>query len=366
MAPNFRSCPECSTRNRLDKEFCVKCGESLEGVPAGDPAEAAKGKPGFLVSAGDSYRSPIVPVGLVLLTIGIGVLGWQNLNQAPPPATVAGPPPARPQVSLPPVIVIPMDPGVSDYTSGMAALRAGDFTSAVRFLRQAVAAAGSQAEYHLGLALALEAAGVTAESLAEFERATELNRGNARYVSEWAKALNRAGRIPEAIRAYESSLIVNPENLADMREVANLYLRSNDFARARPHLEKIVRLQPDDLTPKQSLGRVLEAARDLEGAAKQYRDILTAMPTAALTRAVLSDLLMRQNRPDEAVRVLDEGLSLDADAAILYREKGRIFDRQGKSAAAVGAYREYLKRAPGASDVRLFTTRIEQLSTIGE
>lgn len=51
MKPNFRTCPQCSTGNRLDKEFCVKCGEPLEGVKAGDPNEAPKkGKPGIFLS----------------------------------------------------------------------------------------------------------------------------------------------------------------------------------------------------------------------------------------------------------------------------------------------------------------------------
>ncbi len=370
MAANFRTCPQCSTRNRLDKEFCVKCGEPLEGIKAGDPAatlvgpgKPKKSKPGFFVrDAGDQGQSPLVPLAFVILTLGVAFAAWRTVQDATATTTTASPA-AAPQVqpSVPVAVAVAMAPGVQAYTAGMAALRAGNFPEAVRWLRQAVAEA-NRADYRLGLAEALEKSGVTAEALAEYQSAASLDRGNVRYTAEWAKALNRAGRHTEAIRTYEMALRIDGENLANLREVANLQFKVNDFAGARPHLEKIVQLQPDDLVPKQTLARALEAVRDLEGAARQYRDILTAMPNADLTRALLSDNLIKQNRPDEALQLLDEGLRADANAAVLHREKGRILDRQGRNAEAVAAYREYVRLSPGATDIRAFIARIEQLS----
>jgi tetratricopeptide (TPR) repeat protein len=368
MAANFRTCPQCSTRNRLDKEFCVKCGEPLEGVKAGDPTAAAakKGKPGFQFSEeGEEAKSPLVALVFFALTIGVGFAAWrtiQNADAAAPPTLGSGPAP-RAQASLPPGTPKPMDPGVKAYTDGMAALRSGDLVTAVKLLREAVAAA-NRADYHLGLADALEKSGATAEALSEYEAAASLGSNNARFAGEWAKALNRAGRYTESIKAYEAALQIEPDNLANLREVANLHLRSNDFAKARPYLESVVRLQPDDLAPKQNLARALEANRDLDGAAQLYREILTSMPGADLSRALLSEVLMKQNKPEEALQLLDEGLKLDPNAATMYRERGRILDRQGRNAEAVAAYQEYARLSPGASDLRAFTARIEQLSAM--
>ena len=365
MASNFRTCLQCSTRNRLDKEFCVKCGESLEGVSAGDPAAAKKAKPGFLVSIeGEEAQSPLIPLVFVILTLGVVFAAWRTIQSGD--AASAAPLPVRPataQPTIPASAPVPMNPGVKAYADGMAALRGGDFTTAIRLLREAVAAA-NRADYRLGLADALEKSGSTTEALAEYEAAAGLDTTSARYVAEWAKALNRAGRYTEAIRAYGVALQLQPENLANLRELAGLHLKSNDFAAARPYLETIVRLQPDDLAPKQNLARALEATRDLDGAARQYRDILTAMPNADLTRALLSDVLMKQSRPDEALQLLEEGLKIDPNAAIMYREKGRILDRRGRNAEAIRAYQEYVRLSPGASDIRAFTARIEQLTTV--
>ena len=367
MASNFRTCPQCSTRNRLDKEFCVKCGEPLEGVKAGDPAAAGKkGKPGFQVSEeGEETQSPLVPLVFVILTLGVAFAAWRTIQNAEATTTtpVAAAPVAQP--SLPAAAQTQMAPGVEAYTAGMAALRAGDYVNATRLFREAIAAA-NKADYRLGLAEALEKSGFTNDALAEYETAAGLDTANVRYTSEWAKALNRAGRNPEAIRVYDAALQMEGDNLANLREVANLHIKANEIGRARPYLERIVRLQPDDLAPKQNLARALEATRDLDGAAKQYRDILGAMPDADLSRALLSDILMKQNKPDEALQLLEEGLKLDANSAIMYREKGRILDRQGNKADAVLAYQQYVRLAPGATDIMAFTARIEQLSASAE
>lgn len=367
MKPNFRTCPQCSTRNRLEKEYCVKCGESLEGVAAGDPAEEAakKSKPGFFVSEeGAEARSPLFALVLFLGALGAAYGAFQVLRstEATPPATAA--PVPRAQASLPPPVAVPKGPGAEDYTAGMTALRAGDFATATRLLRQAVAAAGTQAEFHLALAEALEGSGLQAEALAEFEAAANLPPTNVRYVAERAKALGRAGRDADAIAVYESAVLLDDTNVGNLKELASLHMKGGDFARARPHLERVVALEPDDLAPKQSLARALEAARDLDGAAKQYRDILTALPTADLPRTLLADILYRQSKPDEALALLDEGLRLDAGAVNLVREKGRVFDRQKRYAEAVAAYSDYVQRAPGASDAATFKTRIEQLKAL--
>jgi predicted Zn-dependent protease len=141
-------------------------------------------------------------------------------------------------------------------------------------------------------------------------------------------------------------------------------MRANNFAAARPYLERIVRQQPDDLLPKQDLARAMEATNDLQGAAAQFREILTAMPSAEVSRTLLSEVYMKDNRSAEALAVLDEGLAANASSAALLREKGRIHDRLGDNARAIAAYTEYLRLAPTAPDARVFRDRVEQLTAI--
>jgi tetratricopeptide (TPR) repeat protein len=360
MKPNFRICPQCSTRNRLDKEFCVKCGEPLEGVSAGDPS---KPEASFFVS-GEEERSTLIPLVAFVLLLIVALSAWRYIQQTGLPAAPESTNRAitRPVENPPPATPVPAGPGVDDYTAGVAALRSGDYQTAVTRLRAATAAVPSQADYRLAFGEALEKSGSPQEGLAEYQTAAELQPGSARHTGEWAKALNRAGLYTDAIRVYGTSLDINPDNLANLREVVNLQIRTNNLAGARAYLERIVQLQPDDLLPKQNLARALEATTDLKGAALQYREILVAMPNAEVSRAQLSEVLMKDSLSAEAMQVLDEGLALNPASSALYREKGRIHDRLGDNLAAIAAYREYLRLAPTAPDARVFRDRVEQLS----
>jgi len=361
MKSNSRTCPQCSTRNRLEREFCVKCGEPLAAVPQDEVASPpGKGKAGIVVLGDRDFQSPVVPAVLLGLTVIVAIAGWQYLraNPAPPlPQTASRPEPVTPApVATPPVGT----PGVEEYSAGIAALRAGDFTNAVRLLREAVQLA-DRSDYRAGLAEALEKAGDTDASLDEYERAARQGPGNARYAAEWARALNRAGRTVDAVRAYDVALGMDANNVALLREVSGLLLKSPTIERAGPYLQRIIQLQPEDLVPKQDLARVLEASNDLNGAAEQYRGILTLMPLAHLVRSQLAEVLFKQNKPADALALLDEGLRDNAGAALLHRERGRVLDRMGRDQEAVVAYREYLRLSPAAADARTFRDRIAQL-----
>ena len=366
MKPNFRTCPQCATRNRLDKEFCVKCGEPLEGIQAGDASSSPKkGKPGIFVSqAGDeAQQSPLVPLVLVLITLGVGFAALQVVRAPEEAAPVAGPTIPKVQPSLPSTSVrSSCGPGQEAYTAGQSALRAGDFQAAVNSFREAVAAA-NLVDYRLALAEALEKAGNMGGALSEYEAAVGLDGANARNVSEWAKALDRAGRYSDAVRVYETALRLDGNNLANLRAISNVLAKTDNLARARPFREKLVELDPEDLVAKQDLARSLEATNDWAPAIKQYRDVLQAMPAADLSRSSLAEIYMKQNRPNDALAALDEGLKLNLASALLHREKGRVFDRLGRTAEAITEYQQFLKfAAPGAPDTQVFVQRIAELS----
>src|SRR2546426_10614839 len=79
MKGDFRVCPACSTRNKPKWEFCARCGESLQGIPLGEPApvEAAREEDDQTVS---SAAFPWV-TGLGLLAFGalaVAVTVWSE------------------------------------------------------------------------------------------------------------------------------------------------------------------------------------------------------------------------------------------------------------------------------------------------
>jgi tetratricopeptide (TPR) repeat protein len=366
MKSNFRICPQCSTRNRLDKEFCVKCGEPLEGVKAGDAAAAppgSKAKPGFVLSEDDQGQNPIVPFLIVLAALGVAFAGWVRLQNAPaPPPPPTAVPLTQASVPAPRESGSTPTPGADAYAAGQGALRNGNLPEAVAAFRLAVEAAGDNGLYRFALADALYRSGEMNDALAEYEAAVQRDSRNVRYATDWARALGRAGRSTDAVAVYETVISMAPDDADALRSLANIHLRSMEPVKARPYLERLAGLLPNDPTQKIDLGRVLEGANDLVGAAAQYQAALAISPGIHLARTNLAEVYMKQNRGAEAIAVLDEGIRANAAEPVLYREKGRVMDRLGRNQEAVAAYREYVRLAPNASDIRVFTDRIAELS----
>jgi hypothetical protein len=85
MKGDFLVCPACGARNKPKWEFCARCGESLQGVPPGEPepAEAA-------VVEDEPVPISALPwlTGLGFLAFGalaVAVWGWSKQG-APAPA----------------------------------------------------------------------------------------------------------------------------------------------------------------------------------------------------------------------------------------------------------------------------------------
>lgn len=360
MAANFRICPKCGVRNRLDKEFCVSCGEPLEGVATGDPAAAVAtaGAPADIEGGN--------PIGLAvsaLLLLVVGVWGWRTVSTAAEPEAnqQAFSMPAAPQ-NLPAPSVRPDLPGAADYAAGVAALNQGNLQVALERLRAATAAAPQNGEYHSALARALERSGAPAsEYLEEFASGAAQAPTNARLSAEYARALGRAGRNADALRVWAQAISIDATNASFLRDAVIAHMKINDHAGARPYLERIVELDPADLGPRQDLAKVMESAGDVAGAIGIYRQILTDLPVAHISRVLLSEALMKQGRPAEALQTLDAGMALDANSGLLHREKGRVLDRMGRIPEAIASYNEYLRLTPAANDVATIRARIADL-----
>ena len=72
-AGEVRICPSCQTRNKAKWEFCVRCGESLQGVRLGEGAAGAA--PAAVEAETDGVPFPwISVVGALLALVGAAAL----------------------------------------------------------------------------------------------------------------------------------------------------------------------------------------------------------------------------------------------------------------------------------------------------
>lgn len=124
----------------------------------------------------------------------------------------------------------------------------------------------------------------------------------------------------------------------------------NDTARAC--LENAVRLAPGDVRWTYSLGALLQALGDFEGAEARLARAQELRPDDPAIRLRLGEAKLQLGRPDEARKAFEAALAAPAAAAAAHFGLGRVALAQGDARAAAEHFEAALKSQPGASEIR--------------
>lgn len=357
-------CPACETRNKAKWEFCVRCGESLQGVGVSDEAPSkASGE----AAGGDAVvieeRSSLATGFFLLLmaVVVVGVVMWVQRSQAPDTVveTTAFQIPTVPP-SLPTASAAPVSPAEADSQAGQRLLAQGNAAAAAQAFARAVEKAPGDPQLRSLYAQALFQSGQREEALRHFEEAARLS-PQLSYRLGFAAALNLAGRNQEAIEQYERVLAQEPREQQALKELGSLYNRMNRFEEGVTYLTRAAEVNPGDLALLQDLAWAHEARGNLDQAAETYRQVLTAAQTAAVSRARLAEVLLKQQKPEEALAVVEEGLLRNPAVPLLRRARASLLERSGRIAEAIAEYRAYARIAPNPDDARMVTERANLL-----
>ncbi|HXK12087.1 MAG TPA: tetratricopeptide repeat protein [Vicinamibacteria bacterium] len=351
-------CPACQTRNRSAWEFCVRCGESLEGAKPAAPqapnavrAEAPEG--GTPADLASFYL-----VLMFAILFGTVALACRNLASQPPP------PPPSPGVyafggpPAPPPPASPLPSADSDAQKGQRLLSQGRAAEALPFLEKAAAADPSNADLRQLIGQALWQTGDRERALDRYSEAARLAPG--RYRLSYGQTLDSIGRTAEATSEMEAVLAAQPGNTTAQEILARTYYGAGEYAKALPLLEALAS-RTHDLVVLQQLGYAADKAGDRDRAAAAYRVVLASDPTATVARSLLADSLASAGRKDDAVAVLQEGVQRSPNAPVFHQHLGILLEQLGRSAEAAAAYREYARLAPNAPDAADLAARADRL-----
>ena len=357
--PDFRVCPNCGARNKVKWEFCVKCSESLQGVPLGGATASAAETTPAADDAGEGIPWGTVASAIIGLTLAVGAYKMFNEpSPAPPPElfTVGTIPP-----SLPPVQErLPKGAGQEEYEDGLRRLNANDPAGAAAHFARAVAAASGNHVYRHAYAVALWQSGAKTESISEYRNALRVAPDNPTYRFNLAKALASIGRNTEALAEYETLIRRGGNHLDALQEAARL-LADSDPARAQDFLRRVAVARPGDAVLKQQLASMLEKSGDTEAATRMYSEILGQNPGAHITRGLLAEIQLKRGQPDEAVALFRSGLTQYPDVPLLHRGLASALERSGAVTEAINEYREYARLAPNAPDAQQLRERADRL-----
>jgi len=342
-----RVCPACGTRNKPTWSICAGCGETLpDGV-----AQPARVAPQFHDKSESRFSA--ASIALVLVVVVAGYFAYRSLSSSKPGASaaVATAPAAgaAPRAAGAAAPAQGAAPDASTYLRGSGLLAAGDAVGAVPLLAQAVSEQPGNARVRYSYASALYLAGSREEAVGHYQTAAQLAPQTTVYRADLARALHAQGRTEDAVVEFEAAVAISPRDQTLLREFAQALNAVGQTERATAILKRVAN-EDGNLTAQRQLAQSLERSGDLQGAEQGYRGVLDALPLEHISRGRLAEVLMRQERADEAIALLQDGISLDPAAAILQRNLGSILERAGNLREAAAAYREYARLAPSEPD----------------
>jgi serine/threonine-protein kinase len=162
-----------------------------------------------------------------------------------------------------------------------------------------------------------------------------------------AAVLESQGRFDDALAVSERALHVDPDNYFAWYFKAETLRHARRYQEARSALAEAARRFPRERIFVDELGCV-EYEQGNDVAAEQAFERSIAMePDTVMTYANLSATLMRQNRSDEAARVLQRGLQIRPSAK-LYGNLGNVLFLRGDYIGAAAAFENAVSPTHGA------------------
>ena len=154
----------------------------------------------------------------------------------------------------------------------------------------------------------------------------------------------------ESIALLEKALALDPQFALAHARIGYVYaVRMGQGEKARPYLDKALAMA-DRLGEKDRLfitAWQTNAAHDPGRAIEVYRDLIARYPMETEAYQRLNWVLQTQNRNEEALQVIRQGLLTDPDWKDLHNALGTVCMRLGRNEEALAAYQRYIQLAPG-------------------
>ena len=241
----------------------------------------------------------------------------------------------------------------------------GDSVAAQHAIGRAVLLAPEDADLHFQRAGFLLAEHKLDEAQAALARSIHLDPNQfSAYIMQAQMAIGRSD-IDEAERLQRSAARLSPDHAWVKTLEGMIALRRGDGARAQALLTRASAQMPDDLQVLYALGFAHLNQRQFAFAEQVFRKIIERMPAMHGLRGLLADVLLQQQRPDEALEVLQPLLDDPATATpALKRMTAELELAMGRHETAIQHLREALSEDP--RDARAWSIAAELWRRTGD
>jgi tetratricopeptide (TPR) repeat protein len=185
-----------------------------------------------------------------------------------------------------------------------------------------------------------------AESLWRYSFA--INPESALARRKLADYLAAQGNDVEALQVYETAVKRIPFSAAAHADFGRALATRRDWPEAENSFRRALELDPDHLPALLGMGNIFAAKGNFAAAQESYRTALRIRPSASL-HVNLGYSLMKNGRPEEAIKHYQAALRLDPGNVNAHFNLGSLLMSQGQTAAGGESFRRVIALRPNHS-----------------
>jgi tetratricopeptide (TPR) repeat protein len=244
------------------------------------------------------------------------------------------------------------NPGQPAFVTDLARVywRLGRQNDGLNLIVKLLAAPGKRAATYLAAGDFYGSVGRWQDALHQFEEGMRVApEQKALFQKRTAGVLLMEGKPAEALAVVEGILKQQPHDLEAIAMRAGLKLARKDpqsVAAAIADYKVVAEATPGDSSLHYKYGQALAVKGDLAPAKGQFEEAIRIRPDYADPRKALAELALKQNKPDETVRLCDESLELNPQDGSPRLLKAVAFTRLGRDSDARNELKTLLKSSP--------------------
>jgi len=177
--------------------------------------------------------------------------------------------------------------------------------------------------------------------------ALKLNDQLALSQTAGAAVLDRQGKFDQALAGYERALYLDPNSYFAWRGKGETLRNAHRYQEALTAITESLKRFPNEAIFPLELGVLKFEQGDNAGAEQAFRRSIAMQPDAVLPYANLNGILLMQDRTDEALHVLQQGLQVRPSAR-LYSNLGNALFLRGNYVGAAQAFENAVLPTYGA------------------
>lgn len=219
-----------------------------------------------------------------------------------------------------------------EYTANL--VRAELFPAAECSARRLTASVPQSADAHYLLGYILNRRDQPDASLKEYTTAAKFRRPLSNDLAIVALDYALLKDYRDAARWMTEALSGEPRNATYWYYLGRIQYNQNAFEKARLAFDRSLSLRPNDMRDLYNLGLTFEGLGQTDKAIEYYRRAITAEPLASMQDAQpyydLGVLLARQNRPEEALPLLEKATQIEPRNPGIHEQLARAEEKTGQ------------------------------------